>query len=94
MQCHGPEGISRIEELRRALTRADASAYLVEGRVIRRVIREQFGFARMSASIPHTESQVVAASDVRQFDASRRTRSDDVFEPSRQMSAHQSAGRR
>lgn len=59
------EGISRIEELRRALTRADASAYLVEGRVIRRVIREQFGFARMSASIPHTESQVVAASDVR-----------------------------
>lgn len=59
------EGISRIEELRRALSRADASAYLVESRVIRRVIREQFGFAKLSASIPHTESQVVAAVDVR-----------------------------
>jgi hypothetical protein len=59
------EGISRIEELRRALSRADASAYLVEGRVIRRVIREQFGFAKLSASIPHTESQVVPAADVR-----------------------------
>lgn len=58
-------GISRIEELRRALSRADASAYLVESRVIRRVIREQFGFAKLSASIPHTESQVVAAVDVR-----------------------------
>ena len=58
-------GISRIEELRRALSKADASAYLVESRVIRRVIREQFGFAKLSASIPHTESQVVAAVDVR-----------------------------
>ncbi len=58
-------GISRIEELRRALSRADASAYLVESRVIRRVIREQFGFAQLSASIPHAESQVVAAVDVR-----------------------------
>ncbi|HQZ65985.1 MAG TPA: hypothetical protein PLY87_12940 [Planctomycetaceae bacterium] len=57
--------VSRIEELRRALTRADSSAFLVEGRVIRRVIREQFGFAKLSASIPHTESQVVAADDVR-----------------------------
>ena len=37
-------GISRIEELRRALSKADASAFLVEGRVIRRVIREQFGY--------------------------------------------------
>ncbi|MCA9013643.1 MAG: hypothetical protein KDB01_28020, partial [Planctomycetaceae bacterium] len=58
-------GISRIEELRRALSHADASAYLVEGRVIRRVIREQFGFAKLSGAIPHTESQVVAAIDVR-----------------------------
>lgn len=58
-------GISRIEELRRALSKADSSAFLVEGRVIRRVIREQFGFAKLSASIPHTESQVVAAVDVR-----------------------------
>ena len=58
-------GISRIDELRRALSRADASAYLVESRVIRRVIREQYGFAKLSASIPHTESQVVAAVDVR-----------------------------
>ena len=59
------DGISRIDELRRALSQADASAYLVESRVIRRVIREQFGFAQLSASIPHPESQVVAAVDVR-----------------------------
>lgn len=57
--------VSRINELRRALSRADASAYLVEGRVIRRVIRERFAFAKLSAAIPHTESQVVAAIDVR-----------------------------
>lgn len=56
---------SRISELRRALTQADPAAFLVEPRVIRRVIRERFGFAQLSASIPHGESQVVAADDVR-----------------------------
>jgi len=56
---------SRIQELRRALSRADATAFLVEPRVIRRVIRERYGFAKLSASIPHTESQIVAGADVR-----------------------------
>jgi hypothetical protein len=56
---------SRIQELRRALTRADAAAFLVEPRVIRRVIRERYGFAKLSASIPHTESLIVAGADVR-----------------------------
>ena len=55
----------RIEELRRALSQADPSAFLVEPRVIRRVIRERFGFAHLSASIPHVESQIVPAADVR-----------------------------
>lgn len=55
----------RIEELRRALSHANPSAFLVEPRVIRRVIRERFGFAHLSASIPHAESQIVPADDVR-----------------------------
>ena len=55
----------RIEELRRALTHADPSAFLVEPRVIRRVIRERYGFAHLSGSIPHAESQIVPADDVR-----------------------------
>jgi hypothetical protein len=55
----------RIEELRRALSLANPSAFLVEPRVIRRVIRERFGFAHLSASIPHAESQIVPADDVR-----------------------------
>ncbi len=33
--------------------------------MIRRVIRERFGFAHLSASIPHVESQIVPAADVR-----------------------------
>ncbi len=56
---------SRIAELRRALSQADSSAFLVEARVIRRVIRERFGFAKLSSSIPHTESQLVSARDIR-----------------------------
>lgn len=59
------DGLSRIDELRRALTQADPSAFLVEPRVIRRVIRERFGFAQLSSSIPHVESQIVPAEDVR-----------------------------
>lgn len=56
---------TRIEELRRALAQADGGAFLVESRVIRRVIRELQGYARLSTSIPHTESQVVSAADIR-----------------------------
>ncbi|MCA9035380.1 MAG: hypothetical protein KDA91_09625, partial [Planctomycetaceae bacterium] len=56
---------SRLNELRRALTECDATAFLVEPRVIRRVIRDRHGYARLSTSIPHTESQVVSDSDLR-----------------------------
>lgn len=56
---------TRIAELRQALSQTDRTAYLVEPRVIRRVIRERFGFARLTANIPHSESQVVPAVDVR-----------------------------
>ncbi|MBL8812410.1 MAG: hypothetical protein JNM43_19760 [Planctomycetaceae bacterium] len=59
------DGSNRIEELRRALSQAEPAAYLVAPRVIRRVIRERYGFAKLSASIPHTESQIVNASDLR-----------------------------
>ncbi len=61
------DGLSRIDELRRALTQADPSAFLVEPRVIRRVIRERFSFAQLSSAIPHVESQIVPAEDVRQL---------------------------
>jgi len=56
---------SRIEELRQALSSADRSAYLVEARLIRRIIRERYGFANLSVALPHTESQLVSAADVR-----------------------------
>ncbi|MEZ6058815.1 MAG: hypothetical protein R3C19_00470 [Planctomycetaceae bacterium] len=55
----------RISELRRAVWRADAGAYLVEPRVVRRVIRELYGFARLSSKIPHTELQLVSSYDVK-----------------------------
>ena len=58
-------GATRIVELRRALAQRDEGAFLVEPRVIRRVIRERHGYARLSTSIPHTESQVVSAADLR-----------------------------
>lgn len=44
---------------------ARADAYLVEPRVVRRMIRELYGFARLSTRIPHTESLVARAEDIR-----------------------------
>ncbi|MEQ1825143.1 MAG: hypothetical protein ABL921_04330 [Pirellula sp.] len=61
------EETSRITELRRALSAADPTAYLVEARVIRRVIRDRHGFANLSVELPHTESQVVSSDDVRKL---------------------------
>ena len=61
------EEISRIQALRGALSAADRSAYLVESRVIRRVIRERFGAANIMVALPHTQSQVVNADQVRRF---------------------------
>ena len=61
------DGPGRIRELRRALTLTEPGAFLVESRVIRRVIRELHGFVKLSPSIPHTESQVVAAAHLRQL---------------------------
>jgi len=61
------EEASRIQELRRVLSAADPSAYLVEARVIRRVIRERDGFANLSVELPHTQSQVVSSQDVRRL---------------------------
>ena len=61
------EEISTIQALRGALSAADRSAYLVEARVIRRVIRERYGFADLYVALPHTQSQVVSGADVRKL---------------------------
>lgn len=61
------DGPGRIRELRRALTLTEPGAFLVEPRVIRRVIRELHGFVKLSPSIPHTESHVVDAEHLRQL---------------------------
>ncbi|XZE18574.1 hypothetical protein SH449x_003871 [Pirellulaceae bacterium SH449] len=61
------EDVSRIDELRRALTAAEPSAFLVEERVIRRVIRDRHGLANLALELPHTDSQVVSAEDVRKL---------------------------
>ncbi len=53
--------------MREALSLADRSAYLVEARVIRRVIRERHGVANLVVALPHTQSQVVSGGDVRKF---------------------------
>ncbi|MFM8725334.1 MAG: hypothetical protein ACKON9_09415, partial [Planctomycetaceae bacterium] len=60
-------GASRIQELRRALQLAEPSAFLAEPRVIRRVIRERHGFVKLSTAIPHTDSQIVPASELREL---------------------------
>ena len=62
-----PVGASRIQELRRALQLAEPSAFLAEPRVIRRVIRERHGFVKLSTAIPHTDSQIVPASELREL---------------------------
>ena len=61
------DAAGRIEELRRALSRSEESAFLVEPRVIRRIIRELHGFVKLSVSTPHAFSQIVSRSDVRQL---------------------------
>ncbi len=59
--------MDRIQELRRALQLAEPSAFLVEPRVIRRVIRERHGFVKLSTAIPHTESQIVPSVELREL---------------------------
>ncbi|MFO0427883.1 MAG: hypothetical protein ACK526_15050 [Planctomyces sp.] len=59
--------VTRIQELRRALTQSDTTAYLVQTRVIRRVIRELHGYARLSTAIPHTDALVASSADLRRL---------------------------
>lgn len=54
-----------ISELRQAVSEARDDAFLVEPRVVRRIIRELHGFARLSTSIPHTDVLVADAEDIR-----------------------------
>lgn len=53
-----------VAELRRAVRQARDDAFLVEPRVVRRMIRELHGFARLSTSVPHTDVLVAARADV------------------------------
>jgi hypothetical protein len=56
---------TKISELVRAVRKARDDAFLVEARVVRRIIRERYGFARLSTRIPHTDVLVVRFNDVR-----------------------------
>jgi hypothetical protein len=56
---------TKISELVRAVRKARDDAFLVEARVVRRIIRELYGFARLSTRIPHTDVLVVRFNDVR-----------------------------
>ena len=47
------------------MRQAEERAYLVEPRVVRRIIRELHGFARLSTRIPHTDVLVAKAFDIR-----------------------------
>jgi len=58
---------TQIPELRHAVRQARADAFLVEPRVVRRIIRELHGYARLSTRVPHTEVLVVAAAFVRRL---------------------------
>ncbi|MCE2794394.1 MAG: APC family permease [Planctomyces sp.] len=53
--------------MRRALQLAEPSAFLAEPRVIRRVIRERHGFVKLSTAIPHADSQLVPAAELREL---------------------------
>lgn len=54
-------------QLRQAVRQADAGTFLVEPRVIRRVVRELYNFARLSSRVPHTEVQVIPAAQIRRL---------------------------
>ncbi|MEO2015189.1 MAG: hypothetical protein ABGZ53_12540 [Fuerstiella sp.] len=56
---------TKVSELVRAVRKARDDAFLVEARVVRRIIRELHVFARLSTRIPHTDVLVVRGSDVR-----------------------------
>ncbi|MFM8189224.1 MAG: hypothetical protein ACKN85_12150 [Pirellula sp.] len=54
----------RIEELRKAVWAADATAYLVEPRVMRRILRKRSKHPSLAMVLPHGESQVVSSQEV------------------------------
>jgi len=58
------EVISTTKALQDSLSAAEPSAFLVEARVIRRIIRERFGVTNLSLALPHTQCQVVHRNDV------------------------------
>lgn len=57
-------GSSRLGSLRQSLTAADPTAFLVESRVIRRLIRQRHSLAALSPSVPHALSQSATAEEL------------------------------
>ncbi len=55
---------STIHELRSALQAVEPSAFLVESRVIRRLIRHRLGRANLAVHLPHTDSQLASLGDL------------------------------
>ena len=55
---------STIHDLRSALQAVEPSAFLVEGRVIRRLIRHRLGRANLAVHLPHTDSQLASLEDL------------------------------
>lgn len=56
----------RIEELRKAISATDPTAFLIEARVIRRLVRKQSKHPSLALTLPHDDTQVVAAEDLAQ----------------------------
>lgn len=54
----------RVEELRTAVSTADPTAYLIEARVMRRLLRKQSKHPSLAVVLPHGDAQVVPAEDV------------------------------
>ena len=58
------EVVSTTKALQDSLSDAEPSAFLVEARVIRRIIRERHGVTNLALALPHTQCQVVPCLDV------------------------------
>ena len=59
-----PPPISRIEELRAAVSKADPHTYLVEARVMRRLIRGLLDRPNLAMLLPHGQSQILSKEQV------------------------------
>jgi len=54
----------RIEELRKAISATDPTAYLIEARVVRRLVRKQAKHPSLAFALPHGDIQVVTSEEI------------------------------